>query len=168
MALIDALDKQLASTETLYPFRELTDEQWQYTIENGERVPIIDYSWRDVGFIVDRPNVTQVNYVAKHSITYQAVKGLDTPITRFNPEFMKDVTGYTRSQRLIKDWVGVEMIDKDGNRVPKPYDPEWLYKKMRSYGGMFIYTRFMTKYNELMDAVREEEKLKDEKDENFS
>lgn len=165
MALFDSLQQELEKEVVIYPYKDIDDEHWAETLDGeGNKIPAVPYEWRDVGFRVKRPDLAGIKFVEKKSTVLVHVPGMNVPHRDFDPNFIEYVVGYKGKKGLILDWVGVTTM-KDGVEVPKPYDADWLYDKMRA--GVFLYSNFMKKYNELIETVKTEEKEKRDNEENF-
>ena len=162
---LNEVRKQFSKEVTIYPYRDVDDEHWPKKLDDDmKEVPAIDYDWRLVGYVVDRPDLPKIKFVEKKSAKLIAIKGMDQPYRDFDPAFIDHVCGVKGNKGLIKKTVGITTM-KDGVEVEKEYDPEWLAELM--YEGTFLYSEFMKTYNKLMESVKREEIKENKKDENF-
>lgn len=163
----DEIDVELEKKLTIFPYRDIPDDKWPMTLDGkGEEIPAVPYGWREVGFLVERPDLPKIKFVEAKSAKLRAIKGMDRPYRDFDPAFIEHVCGVKGKKSLIEGWVGIDTKDTEtGKAAPKPYDPQWLYERMMK--GTFLYVEFMNTYGKLMETVKAEEQEADQKAENF-
>jgi len=156
MPEIKSLTKNVSNYVTIYPYREIEDEDWPaYQDEKGEWVGYDD-GWREVGFKCPYPTVARLTQI--RDLTQDlTVEDRSFKILGGDPKRAAKFLVYN----LIQDMVG---LTDQGERVLYDKDAkEWLYNEFCK--SSFLLSNFRSSYELVAGKVTKEEKKEEE---NFS
>lgn len=156
MPELASLTKNVSNYVTIYPYREIEDEDWPaYQDEKGEWVGY-DEGWRDIGFKCPYPTVARLTQI--RDLTQDlTVEDKSFKILGGDPKRAAKFLVYN----LIQDVTG---LTDQGERVL--YDKktkEWLYNEFCK--SSFLLSNFRSSYELIAGKVTREEKKEEE---NFS
>jgi hypothetical protein len=156
MPEIKSLTKNVSNYVTIYPYREIEDEDWPaYQDEKGEWVGYDD-GWREVGFKCPYPTVARLTQI--RDLTQDlTVEDRSFKILGGDPKRAAKFLVYN----LIQDMAG---LTDQGERVLYDKDAkEWLYNEFCK--SSFLLSNFRSSYELVAGKVTKEEKKEEE---NFS
>lgn len=153
MPEIKSLTKHVSNYVTIYPYREIEDENWPaYQNEQGEWVGY-DEGWREVGFKCPYPTVARLTQI--RDLTQDlTVEDKSFKILGGDPKRAAKFLIYN----LIQDITG---LTDQGERVL--YDKstkEWLYGEFCK--SSFLLSNFRSSYELIAGKVTKEEKKEEE------
>ena len=156
MPELSSLTKNVSNYVTIYPYREIEDEDWPaYQDEKGEWVGY-DEGWREIGFKCPYPTVARLTQI--RDLTQDlTVEDKSFKILGGDPKRAAKFLVYN----LIQDVAG---LTSEGERAL--YDKktkEWLYNEFCK--SSFLLSNFRSSYELIAGKVTREEKKEEE---NFS
>lgn len=156
MPELTSLTKNVSNYVTIYPYREIEDEDWPaYLDEKGEWV---DYGedWREVGFRCPYPTVARLTQI--RDLTQDlTVEDKSFKILGGDPKRTAKFLVYN----LIQDVTGV--TDQGERVLYEKKTKEWLYSEFCK--SSFLLSNFRSSYELIAGKVSREEKKEEE---NFS
>lgn len=156
MPELTTLTKNVSNYVTIYPYREIGDEDWPtYQDEKGEWVGYDD-GWREVGFKCPYPTVARLSQI--RDLTQDlTVEDKSFKILGGDPKRAAKFLVYN----LIQDMIG--LTDRGERVLYDKKTKEWLYNEFCK--SSFLLSNFRSSYELIAGKVSREEKKEEE---NFS
>lgn len=149
------LTKNVGGEITIYPYRDIEDEDWPtyYDPKTDSDEQKLPEGWRDVGFKVKYPTVSRMTLLKKKfSGVYMTDEGMS--VSANDP---KDGIKFIIEQLIT----GLEGVSQDGE--PMPYEKKakkWLYDQFQN--SSFLLSHFRREYEEKAEKIKAREQEKED------